>query len=93
MWADDDEGDGPFHTDFKLSKSGEHIALVDVDGAKVLSSAVFGEQDTDVSTGRLFDDDPRDVPGKVPDTPDRPASSSAVALNFGDSDEEWEFDA
>ena len=43
----------------------------------------------------LFDDDdPGNVPGSVPNTPDsRPASTSNVALNFGDSDDEWEFEA
>ena len=57
IWADDDPGDGPLHAEFKLSADGEEIALVDTDGSTLLDSIVFGEQEPDISTGRLFDGD------------------------------------
>ena len=55
VWTDDDPTDGPLHAEFKLGADGEDLALVDVDGATLLDSIVFGAQVADVSTGRLFD--------------------------------------
>ena len=53
--ADDDGTQGPFHTSYQLSSSGETILLVDADGKTVLDSIVFGEQFEDVSYGRFPD--------------------------------------
>jgi len=54
VWTDDDESDGPLHTNFHLSKDGEEIGLFDHDGARI-DSVVFGPQATDVSMGRTPD--------------------------------------
>lgn len=54
-WADDDVAEGPNHTAFKLSASGELVALFDTDGATLVTSFEFGQQLPDVSTGSLFD--------------------------------------
>ena len=58
VWLDDDEDalEG-LHTNFKLSKSGEMVMLVDTDmkGNQVLDSIAFGEQETDSAYGRLPD--------------------------------------
>jgi hypothetical protein len=54
VWADDDPEQGDFHTNFKLSKNGEEIALNDSEatGFTVIDSYVFGPQNTDISEGR-----------------------------------------
>jgi hypothetical protein len=54
VWADDDPEQGDFHTNFKLSKNGEEIALNDSEatGFSVIDSYVFGPQNTDISEGR-----------------------------------------
>ena len=59
VWCDEDHDDEAategLHSNFKLSKSGETVLLVDTDanGNTVLDSVVFGEQETDVSYGRF----------------------------------------
>ena len=54
VWLDEDLDDTPgLHADIKLSKGGEMALLVDTDGITVLDHVVFGEQETDVSYGRL----------------------------------------
>ena len=59
VWLDEDHDDETategIHANFKLSKSGEVAMLVDTDanGNKILDSITFGEQETDVSFGRL----------------------------------------
>jgi hypothetical protein len=55
FWADDQTGQGPMHTNFKLSKSGEDIGLFDVDGTTLISGGSFGEQITDASFARIVD--------------------------------------
>jgi hypothetical protein len=57
IWTDDDEGDGPLHASFKLSKEGEEIGLFDRDAAAnaLIDSVLFGPQATDVSAGRTPD--------------------------------------
>ena len=59
VWLDEDGEDAPdgLHANFKLSKGGEIVMLVDTDanGNQVLNSIPFGEQDTDVAFGRLPD--------------------------------------
>ncbi len=54
IWADNDPEQGPNHTNFKLSQSGEEIGIFDSEstGFPVLDSITFGEQITDVSFGR-----------------------------------------
>jgi hypothetical protein len=58
FWADGDTEQGPLHTSFKLSKSGEEeIGLFDTAeyAYAMIDAVVFGSQDTDVSDGRLSD--------------------------------------
>lgn len=58
VWLDDDE-DAPegLHANFKLSKDGEMVSLVDTDvkDNQVLDSIIFGAQETDTAYGRLPD--------------------------------------
>ena len=58
VWLDEDVEDPEgLHADFKLSKGGEAVLLVDTDanGNAVLDSIIFQEQETDVAFGRLPD--------------------------------------
>ncbi len=57
FWAEDEESSGENHTNFKLSKGGEAIGIFNRIGAPV-DTLTFGEQDTDVSYGRLPDGRP-----------------------------------
>ncbi len=54
IWADSDEEQEGLHAGFKLSASGETILLVDP-GQAVADEVTFGEQATDISTGRYPD--------------------------------------
>ncbi len=54
IWTDDDPEQGPLHTTFKLSASGEQIGLFLPDATPV-DTLSFGEQTTDISMGRLPD--------------------------------------
>ena len=58
VWLDDDEDDlGGLHANFKLSKDGEMVSLVDTDmkGNQVLDNIIFEAQETDTAYGRLPD--------------------------------------
>lgn len=55
IWADDDTEQGDTHAAFKLSAGGESVSLYGTDGTTVIDSVEFGEQQTDVSYGRLPD--------------------------------------
>ena len=58
VWLDEDEEDPEgLHANFKLSKNGETVMLVDTDarGNQVLDMITFGEQGQDVAFGRLPD--------------------------------------
>ena len=58
VWLDDDEDASEgLHANFKLSKGGEMVILVDTEARdnQVLDSIVFGEQETDIALGRLPD--------------------------------------
>jgi len=55
FWADDDDEQGDFHTNFKLDAAGEEIALVDTDGSTIMDSVSFENQQTDSSEGRYPD--------------------------------------
>ena len=55
FWADDETTQGPLHTNFKLSASGEEIGLYDTDGTTQIDSIVFGAQTTNISYGRYPD--------------------------------------
>jgi hypothetical protein len=55
VWCDDNLTQTGVHTNFKLSKGGEYIAIVDTDGVSVIDSLSFGPQKTDTSYGRYPD--------------------------------------
>jgi hypothetical protein len=57
IFADDDPQQGPLHTAFKLSKSGEEIGLFDVDatGNQPIDTYTFGQQPADLSEHRYPD--------------------------------------
>jgi CotH kinase protein/Lamin Tail Domain/Secretion system C-terminal sorting domain len=52
VWADNDQGQGPLHANFKLSASGESLLLVNPSG-DVVNRVDFGEQTTDASYSRI----------------------------------------
>ncbi len=60
FWADEDSSQGPRHTNFKLSASGESIGLYDTTamGQRPIDMVTFGPQSTDVSEGRFGDGGP-----------------------------------
>lgn len=53
FWASGDSDNGDYHLDFKISSSGEWLALVAPDGLTIIDSISFGEQKTDVSYGKV----------------------------------------
>lgn len=55
VWCDEDGTQGPMHANFKLSATGELVALWDAAGQNLLDSFAFGQQLSDVSTGRILD--------------------------------------
>jgi spore coat protein CotH len=54
FWADEDQEQGEYHTNFKLSASGESIILSDQLG-NVIDEITYTAQETDVSFGRYPD--------------------------------------
>lgn len=54
VWCDEDQDQGTFHTNFKISASGEELGLFDGEstGYAMIDHIIFGEQQTDVSYGR-----------------------------------------
>jgi spore coat protein CotH len=55
IWCDEQETQAGIHTNFKLSASGEYIALVDTNGTSVIDSISFGAQQKDIAFGRYPD--------------------------------------
>jgi len=58
IWADEDGGDEPgLHANFRLSRNGEKILLVDSDdrGNSLVDEVTFSEQQADISFGRYPD--------------------------------------
>lgn len=54
VWADEDQNQGPLHSNFKLSKSGELLILSDPNGNQ-LDRVEFGEQQDDQGYARVPD--------------------------------------
>ncbi len=52
VWADEDSSQGPLHANFKLSASGEYLALLDAAGYFV-DTMSFGQQVTDMGYARV----------------------------------------
>jgi hypothetical protein len=55
VWADSEAAEGPLHAGFKLSKSGEAVALFHPDGESLVDGFAFGPQQTNVAFGRMPD--------------------------------------
>lgn len=57
IWADDDEGEGALHTNFKLSNNGEFIGIFDTEANDftLIDGFQFGKQAVDISFGRMVD--------------------------------------
>lgn len=55
VWADNQDAQGPMHTNFGLSVNGEVVGLYANDGVTVIDSISFGPQQTDISFGRQQD--------------------------------------
>ncbi len=53
--ADDDGTQGPLHTNYQLSRTGESVILIDTDGETVIDEVTFDYQFDDVSFGRYPD--------------------------------------
>ena len=54
LWADNNTEQGNYHTNFKLSSSGEEIALYD-NNLNIIDQIVYEEQNIDISYGREKD--------------------------------------
>lgn len=82
FWTDDDVSQGPLHTNFKLSVSGESIGLYDSDalGNMPINTLTFGPQTTDISQGRCPDGSDTWVFFSVatPGTANEPCNPTAV---------------
>ncbi len=55
IWADGSVADAGLHAAFNLSASGDEVALFSRDGVTLIDSVAFGQQEVDVSYGRLPD--------------------------------------
>jgi hypothetical protein len=57
IWADDNNGQGETHTNFRLSKGGEAVAIVETSerASAIIDSLEFGAQMDDISFGRITD--------------------------------------
>ena len=55
IWADGHVADSGLHAGFSLDAGGEEIALFDRDGITLIDAIDFGDQETDISYGRLPD--------------------------------------
>ena len=53
IWADDQPTQGNLHASFKLSASGDNIALVDIDAKTIIDSVTFNLQEQNHSLGRI----------------------------------------
>jgi hypothetical protein len=55
VWCDEQQNQPGIHSNFKLSKEGEFIAITDSDGITVIDSLTFGPQRQDTSFSRVPD--------------------------------------
>ncbi|MFK7810095.1 MAG: lamin tail domain-containing protein [Saprospiraceae bacterium] len=55
FWCDNQDIQGPQHTNFKLGSGGESVALVASDGTTVIDSYTYGPQTANISFGRSTD--------------------------------------
>jgi hypothetical protein len=57
VWADGNTGQGPLHTNFSLSKSGEQIGLF-LNQFTAIDTVIFSQQYSNISYGRTWDASP-----------------------------------
>lgn len=82
IWCDDDEDQGFLHTNFKLNAEGEYLILVQTDGYTIYDSLSFGEQELDISFGRISDgEDEWDIQVPSPGTSNNDETGS-VEISF-----------
>ena len=55
LWADDSTEQGVMHTNFKLSRSGEQVAILGYDGQTIIDSVSYGLTARNISFGRIND--------------------------------------
>jgi len=55
IWCDEDESQGNYHTNFKLSAGGETVALTSGNGITIIDSISYGTQMSNQSFGRIQD--------------------------------------
>lgn len=55
IWADNEPEQGTYHTNFKLSGSGEEIGLISNDGSTIIDFIQYSESIQDFSIGRIPD--------------------------------------
>lgn len=55
FYADEDPGQGPLHTNFKLGAGGDEVTLFSYDGQTLIDSVSFSDQSEDISYGRYPD--------------------------------------
>jgi hypothetical protein len=55
FWADGEDEQGDYHTNFQLDRDGDEIGLFDTNGVTLIDSITFGQQRYDVSCGRFPD--------------------------------------
>lgn len=55
FWADNDEGQGVLHSNFRLSNNGEYLGFFSPDGYTPVDEIEWGHIDPDTSYGRLTD--------------------------------------
>ncbi|MHC4999045.1 MAG: lamin tail domain-containing protein, partial [Planctomycetota bacterium] len=59
FWADNQDTQGPLHTNFGLSAGGDEITLYDTDGVSIIDSITYrADQEADISHGRFPDNTP-----------------------------------
>ncbi|MFN0206575.1 MAG: lamin tail domain-containing protein [Planctomycetota bacterium] len=82
IWCDEEAGEGPFHANFKLSKSGENIiaTLVTPSGNYTIDSIAFGAQQNDISQGRIPESGSMlfHLLDPSPDAPNIPAAGASI---------------
>lgn len=76
FWADEDDDQGPYHCNFKLSADGEVLFLLDP-GLNFVDSVTFGPQQTDMSYARV----PNGTGNFIIQLPTFNASNTSIGVN------------
>lgn len=79
VWADSQSEQGPLHTNFSLSSSGEDLVLVGPNGENIRDQYTYTSVSADISEGRAFDGAPNWVLFETP----TPGSANGI-VNVGE---------